>query len=93
MTFLVTERDDVHAGVAGRRVVAQRARGFERIDDTERTVEPAGMVLALDMGAGQNFPPPSTAEADDIADAVDLRVEPGLGHAIDQPLARHHVFG
>src|SRR5205814_6593511 len=32
-------------------------------------------------------------KADDIADAVDLRIEPRLRHAVGQPLARRDVVG
>ena len=33
------------------------------------------------------------AEAEHIADAVDLRIEPGFGHALDQPLPRDESSG
>src|SRR5262249_29384639 len=79
VALLVAERDDIDAGVAGRLVLAQGARGFERVDHAERTVEPAGVILAFDVRAGENLSPGRARKADHIADAIDLGIEAGLG--------------
>src|SRR5262249_11285403 len=74
MPLLVAERDDVDAGIAGRPVLSQRACGFERINDAERTIEPAGVVLAFEMRAREDLAALGAAPPEYIADAVDLGV-------------------
>ena len=54
MPFLVAPGRDVDAEIGGRRVFGKRAGGLEGVDDAERAVEPAGMVLALQMRAGEH---------------------------------------
>ena len=91
MAFLVAPRGDLDSAVdAG--IGVEHARGFERIDDAERAVEPAGMVLAFEMRAGQQLRPGLGAGAEHIADAVDRRPSsPASGNLRGQPLQRAHV--
>ena len=91
MALLVAECRDVDADLAG--LLGQRPRGFERIDDAECAVEPAGMILGFEMRAGEHLAAGRARAAEHIADAVDRRLEAGLRHAFGQPLARHDVFG
>ena len=56
------------------------ARGLERIDDAERSIEPAGMVLAFEMRAREQLWAGLRAGAEHIADAVDLAVRPASGN-------------
>ena len=57
--YLLPEGDDFEAGtsnvdpeIGAGRVVSEGPRGLETVDDTKRAIEPAGVVLALDMGPG-----------------------------------------
>ena len=54
MPLLVAPGRDVDAEIGGRRVFGKGAGGLEAVDDAERAVEPAGMVLALEMRAGEH---------------------------------------
>ncbi len=62
------------------------AGGLERIDHAERPIEPARVVLAFEMRPRQQLRPGLRAGAEDVADAVDLAREAGLGKALHQPL-------
>src|SRR4051794_372878 len=92
MPLLVAPGRDVDAEIGGRRVLGKGARGLEAVDDAERAVEPASMVLALEMRAGEHLTPRRAAEAEDAADAVDRGVEPGLGEAVGEPVPRLDVL-
>ena len=54
MSFLVAPRCDFD-GAVDFRIRIDDAGGFERIDDAQRTIEPAGIILAFEMRAGQQF--------------------------------------
>jgi hypothetical protein len=92
MAFLVAPGRDVDAHVAHFRVVAERPRRLEPVDDAERAIEPAGVVLAFDMRAGQQARPAGAAVADHGADAVDARVQPGLLEPVAEPMTRLDVL-
>jgi hypothetical protein len=51
------------------------------------------MILALKMRACENLAPAGAAHTNHVADAIDLCIEPSLGHALDQPLPRGNVLG
>jgi hypothetical protein len=71
----------------------QAAAGeFERAHDAEHAVEPTGMVLRLDMAAGEQVRAGPAMPPEHVADAVDGGVEPGLGHAGHQPVPAFHVL-
>ena len=52
MSFLVAPRSDLD-GAFDIGIGIEHARRFQRIDDAKRPVEPARIVLAFEMGAGQ----------------------------------------
>ena len=90
MAFLVAPAGDfdraVHVGVA-----VQHARGFQGVDDAEGTIEPAGMVLALQMRAGEQLESGLPAGTQHVADAVDRRRQSRLGQLLRQPFDRAQV--
>ena len=87
MAFLVAPGRDFD-GAVDVRIAIDDAGGFERIDDAERSIEPARVVLAFEMRARQQFRPGFGAGADDVADAVDLAGKSSLGKPLHQPLQR-----
>src|SRR5262249_28216865 len=56
MAFLIAPGSDFHRAFDAR-VGVEHTRGLQRIDDAERTVEPARIVLAFEVRAGQQFWP------------------------------------
>ena len=86
MALLIGPRRDIDAA-------AERARDLQAVDHAQRAIQPAGMRLRLDMAAEQQMRAVAARAADDVADAVDLRLEPGLGHPRRQPVSRLHVLG
>ena len=70
------------------RIAIDDAGGFERIDHAERSIEPACVVLAFQMRPRQQFQPRLRAGAEDVADAVDLAREAGVGKPLHQPRQR-----
>ena len=92
MPLLVAEHDDVDAEIGGGGILGDRARRLQRIDAAERTIEPAGMVLAFEMRARQHLLPVRTAPAENVGDAVDLRVKAGFAHPAGKPFARGNVL-
>ena len=90
MSFLVAPGCDFDRAV-DIRIGIDDAGGFERIDDAERPIEPARIVLAFQMRAGQQFRSGFRAGAEDIADAVDLGREACLGQPLHQPFQRTHM--
>src|SRR5262249_53488529 len=93
VSLLVAEGHHVHAKVARRRIIAQRARRFERQDHAERAVEPAGLVLAFDGRAGAHLASRHASFAKYVADAVDAGVDTGFSHLRNQPLSGCHIIG
>ena len=85
MAFLVAPGGDLDRAVERRRIGIEHARGLERVDDAERAVEPAGIVLAFEMRARKELWAGLGADADDIADTVDCGGKACLG----QPRASH----
>ena len=53
----------------------------------------AATSMRLDVAAEQQMRPLAACASDDIADAVDFRIEPGLGHARRKPVTRFNVLG
>src|ERR1700744_2790359 len=72
------------------RIVAfsERPRDFQTVDPAKRAVEPAAGRLRVGMRTDQQRGPGMTRAAEHIADAVDLRLEPGVAHAAGEPVAR-----
>ena len=85
VAFLVAPRCDVD-GAVDLRIRIDDAGGFERIDDAQRTIEPARKVLALEMRSRQQFRTGFFAGAEDVADAVDLGCEACVRKPLRQPL-------
>src|SRR5262249_236037 len=81
------EYDDIDTKMRGRGMFGHSASRLESVDAAKRPVEPARMVLALQMGSRQHFGAARTASPENVGDAVNLGVEPGLPHAQDKPLA------
>ena len=92
MPLLVRPRHRLDAEALQRGVRSKSARQFERIDDTERAVEPAAVRLRLAVRADEQPARGAGVAADDIADAVDDRVEPGGGKLFGQPLPRGDIL-
>ncbi len=72
MSFLVAPRGDFDRAV-DTGIAVDDARGFQRIDHAERTIEPACMVLAFEMRAREQLRSRFRAGAEHIADAIDGR--------------------
>src|SRR5579862_4867786 len=91
MALLVGPGDaiDPEPGKAG--IATECARHFERVDDPERTVEPAAFGLRLAVRPEQQAAVGAGGVAKDIADTVDRRVEPGLGEFLGEPMARSKI--
>ena len=78
MSFLVVPCRDFDGAVKVR-IAIEDAGGFEGIDHAERPIEPAGIILALEMRPGQEFRPGFRAGAKHIADAVKGGATPAQG--------------
>src|SRR5581483_9504977 len=68
-------------------------RSFQRVDAAERAIEPARMVLRLEVRARQCLGAARLALSQNIADAVDRGLEPGRRALLGEPVARRDVFG
>ncbi len=90
MAFLVAPCCDFD-GAFGVRIGVDDAGGFQRIDDAERAIEPAGVILAFEMRARQQFRPGFRARGEQIADAVDLTGKSSVGKLLRQPFQRTHM--
>src|ERR1043166_5847557 len=86
VALFVGEGDHVDAQPGGGFVLSERARRLERVDHAERAVEPAGMVLRLDVRASEHLAASRAREADHVGNAVDHRLESRALHAFDEPL-------
>jgi hypothetical protein len=91
MAFLVGPGDSLDAEPDERIIGGDGAGQFEPVDDAERAVEPAAMRLGLAVRSDQQPSGGVPIAADHVADAVDHRIEPGLGEFLDEPLARGDV--
>src|SRR4051794_15286509 len=80
MTFLIGPGSNIDART-------QRTGDLQRIDDAHDAIEPAGVVLRLQMAAQQQLATGARIEAIDIADAVDRRFQPGIGQTAGEPVA------
>jgi hypothetical protein len=69
----------------------EHAGRFERVDDPERAVEPAGVVLAFEVRSREQLGSRLCAGAKDIADAVDRGGEACVGQLLHQPIQRKLV--
>src|SRR5262249_60730946 len=90
--LFVAEHRHVDADLAGRGVRGDGTRGLQRIDAPQGPVEPAGMVLALQMRAGEDLAAGCRALAEDIADAVDRGNEFGLRQSTPEPFPGRDVL-
>src|SRR3954467_2250111 len=70
MSFLIAPRRDFDGAPLGR-IGIDDAGGLEGIDHAKRPIEPARVILALEMRPGQPLWPGLCADAEDVADAVD----------------------
>src|SRR4029453_10572724 len=90
MPFLIAPCSDLdsafYAGIG-----IDHAGGFKGIDDTKRPIEPARVILAFEVRAGQQFWFGSCAGAEHVANAVDRSGEPGLRKLLGKPLQRSHM--
>ena len=85
MPFLVRPCRNIDAA-------AECACDLEPIDHAECAIQPPGMRLRLDVAAEQQLCPAAPCTTDDIADAVNLRIQSRLCHPRGQPMARLHIF-
>ena len=91
MTLLVREGDDVDALAGGRIGFMDGPGRLEGVNYTERTVQPAGLVLALDVRAGEDVRSIAGRAADDIGYAVDFGgMTKGL-ELLTKPAPRDHI--
>ena len=93
MSFLVAPGCDFDSA-AGIGIGIDDPGRFERVDDAERPIEPAGIVLAFEMRSRQQFRSRLGTGAEHVANAVDLGRQPGFGQPLRQPVQRADVrFG
>src|SRR5262249_44154892 len=92
MAFLIGPGDRFDPKRRERRVSGESARQFERVDDAERAIEPTAMRLCFAVRADEKAARGMPVAADDIADAVDDRVESRGGELLGEPVARGDVF-
>ena len=85
MAFLIGPCRDVDA-------VPERAGNLQAVDHAQRAIQPAGVRLRLDVAAEQQVRPLAARASDDVADAVDLRIKAGLGHARRKPVPRFDIL-
>ena len=71
---------------------SQGARHLQAVHHAHRAIQPAGMRLGFQVAADQQERPLPSPAADDVADAVDLGVEPGLGQPRGEPVPRLDVL-
>lgn len=90
MAFLVAPGGDLDRAVEGA-IGIEHARGLERVDDAERAVEPAGIVLAFEMRTRKQLWAGLGTGADDIADTVDCGGKACLGQSRAKPFQRTHM--
>ena len=90
MSLLVAPAGNLDGALHGG-IRVENPRGLERVDDAERAIEPAGVVLALQVRTGQQFRPGLGAGSENVADAVDRPGELGLGELLDEPFQRELV--
>ena len=86
MALLVGPRGDVDGEMRGLGILGQRARDLEAVDHAHHAVEPAAARLGVGVRAHQQARPALGAAADDVADAVDHRLQPRLLHAAGEPV-------
>jgi len=72
--------------------VSQGAGGFQPVDDAERAIQPPGMILRLQVAAGEQLPTGGGIAAIDIADTVDRGRQSGLGQSGREPVAGLHIL-
>ena len=87
MTFLIAPRRNFDSAFGGG-IGIDDAGSFERVDDAKRSIEPARIILAFQVRAGQQFGPGFWTVAEHIANAVDRGGEAGLGKPPGQPFQR-----
>ena len=85
MALLIGAGDDVH-----RQAGAGQGEGG---DDAQRAIEPARLILAFDVAAGEQLEAGARVAAQNVADAVDAGFEADLGHPFHQPMPAAHVVG
>jgi hypothetical protein len=90
MSFLVAPCRDFD-GAIDISIGIDHARGLERVNDAEGTIEPAGIILTFEMRAGEYFRASLRAGAKHIADAVDGCGQFRAGKLLDQPPKRLHM--
>ena len=91
MAFLVRPGGSLDAEPAASRVRGKGPSQLKRVDHPERAVEPAAIRLGLAVRADQEPPLGRGIAADNVAYAVDHRVEPGLAQLPSQPMPRLDV--
>ena len=92
MAFLVGPGDRLDSEPVERRIGGEGPRQLKRVDDAERAVEPAPAGLRLAMRADEEPPRGMRVTANDIADAVDDRVETGRGELLGEPVTRGDIL-
>ena len=92
MAFLVGPGDRLDSEPVERRIGGEGPRQLKRVDDAERAVEPAPAGLRLAVRSDEEPPRPVRVAADDIADAVDDRVETGRCELLGEPVARGDIL-
>ena len=92
MPLLIGPGGDFDREIRTTGILVESACNFEPIDDAERAIEPARMVLRLRMRADQQPRTWFSRPGENIADAVDRRVKTGRRQLLDEPGSRRHVL-
>jgi hypothetical protein len=92
VALFIAEHRHIDANLPGRGVRGNGTRSLQGIDAPQGPVEPSGIVLALQMRAGEDLATGSRALAEDIADAIDGGTEIGLRQSTREPFAGRDVL-
>ena len=91
-TFFVLKGDHVNGAVCRLVAFAEGAGDLQSVDDAEGTIQPAATRLGIGVRTDQQRRPSASRAPEDIPDAIDLGIESGCAHALDEPVARLDVL-
>src|SRR5882724_5594493 len=92
MTLLIRPCCYFNADISRLWIGRKGARYLQSINHTHCPIEPARMVLGFKMTADQQRRTGRMRTANNIADAVELRLQPSFAHPRRQPMSRLHVL-